>query len=172
MKTELRTKRLCLRRTQPSDFDAMLDLVSDFDVVRNTATWPHPADPVLTRDRCTPSDPEMGMIGVVTRANTVIGCMGLARQPGEDPQLGYMFSRDHWGQGYATEMAQALIDHCWARYDWVHVRADVFADNPASARVLQKLGFSELPLSTGHSVARGQDAPLRNFQLFRPQDGA
>ncbi|MCK0143703.1 hypothetical protein [Aliiroseovarius sp. F20344] len=42
MNTQLKTKRLTVRGSQPSVFDAMLVLVSDFDVVRNTANGPHP----------------------------------------------------------------------------------------------------------------------------------
>lgn len=169
MMTRLVTDRLMMRRCQLSDFEEMLDLVSDLDVVRNTATWPHPADPDLTRMRCAPFDPELGMVGVVCKAGVVIGSMGLAEKPDEAPQLGYMFGAKHWGQGYATEMARALIEHCWQRYDWPLIRADVFADNPASARVLEKLGFEELATTTGHSVARAASAPLRNFRLLRPQ---
>lgn len=162
------TKRLSMRRCKPSDFEAMQKLVSDFEVVRMTATWPHPGDPDLTRTRCVPFDSDKGMVGVVLKDGALVGTMGLAKKTDEDPQLGYMFARPHWGQGFASEMGRALIDHCWATYDWPLVRADVFDDNPASARVLEKLGFEELEGSTGHSVARGESHPLRNFQLLRP----
>ena len=167
--THLITDRLTMRRCQPSDFEALHDLVSDFDVVRMTSSWPHPADPDLTRDRCQPFDQANGMVGVVLRNDTLIGSMGLAHKPAEDPQLGYMFARPYWGKGYATEMARALIDHCWTSYDWSLIRADTYSDNPASAHVLKKLGFEELEGSTGHSVARGGCAPLRVFQLLRPE---
>ena len=167
--TCLITERLTMRRCQPSDFEAMQDLVSDIDVVRMTSSWPYPADPKLTRSRCQPFDPKQGMVGVVLHEGMLVGSMGLAQKPDEDPQLGYMFARAHWGKGYATEMGRALIDHCWTQYDWSLIRADAFADNPASAHVLEKLGFEELGSSTGHSVARGESHPLRNFQLLRPQ---
>lgn len=167
--TLLTTERLTMRRCQPSDYDALFALVSDIEVVRMTATWPHPADPDLTRERCTPFDPAHGMVGVVLLGETLIGSMGLAKKPDEDPQLGYMFARPFWGNGFATEMGRALIDHCWATYDWPIIRADAFADNPASAHVLKKLGFEELEGSMAHSVARDGCAPLRVFQLLRPE---
>lgn len=169
MMTRLVTDRLMMRRSQPSDFEAVQALVSDYDVVSMTATWPHPADPELTTSRCVPSDPKHGMVGSVFLSGKLIGAMGLAAKPDEAPQLGYMFSPSHWGQGYATEMARALIDHCWGRYDWSMIVADVFEDNPASVRVLEKLGFTETGQSIGDSVARGGSHPLRNFQLLRPQ---
>ncbi|NDW52231.1 GNAT family N-acetyltransferase [Aliiroseovarius sp. PrR006] len=132
MKTCLVSERLTMRRCQRSDFDALYDLVSDIDVARMTATWPHPADPNLTRERCQPFDPAHGMVGVVLLEGT-------------------------------------LVDHCRATYDWPIIRADAFSDNPASAHVLKKLGFEELDGSTGHSVARDGCAPLRVFQLLRPE---
>ncbi|WP_424939925.1 GNAT family N-acetyltransferase [Aliiroseovarius sp. S253] len=167
--TRLITERLEMRLCQPSDFDALYDLVSDFDVVRMTSSWPHPADPDLTRERCQPFDAAQGMVGVVLLDDTLIGSMGLAQKPDEDPHLGYMFARPYWGNGYATEMCHALIDHCWATYDWPMICADAFADNPASVHVLEKLGFEELDSSTGHSVARGESSLLQRFQLLRPQ---
>ncbi|GKY87920.1 GNAT family N-acetyltransferase [Sinisalibacter aestuarii] len=171
MDTELRTARLVMRRTRPEDLDGLHALASDFEVVKQTSSWPWPADRAYTATRAEPMAPEIGMGGPVFAGDVLVGMMG-ATSAGGSPELGYMFAPAHWGRGYATEMGRALIAHCWARYDWPAIAADVLADNPASARVLLKLGFVEGPAGTGPSAAQGGVFPTRTFRLVRPaRDG-
>lgn len=168
MKTCLETDRLMMRRTRVSDLEDLHRLVSDFDVVKGTASWPWPADRRFTATRCTPVDVQLGMAGPVFHNGTLIGMMGAMTNDAGAAELGYMFTPRVWGQGFATEMARALIDHCWARYDWAGLHASAYDDNPSSVRVLQKLGFVEGPPSQGPCVARGCVLPLRCFTLRKP----
>ena len=83
--------------------------------------------------------------------------------------MGYAIARAHWGKGYATEIGRALIAHVWATYDWDAIHAEVLEDNPASMRVLEKLGFQATGPTTCPSVARGPGTwPARAFRLTRP----
>ena len=53
-----------------------------------------------------------------------------------------------WGQGYAVEMAQAVLAYCYTTLDMTVVRASIDAPNVASARVLDKLGFTAIRRAT------------------------
>lgn len=163
MDTEIATARLTLRRARPEDLDAIHELVSDLLVVEYTASWPHPAERAFTAERARPVDPARGMAGPVWLGGEIIGLMGLI-----DADFGYMFARTHWGQGYATEIGAALIAHGWARYDWPRIEAGVFEGNPASARVLDKLGFAHVGDDTHACRAQGRDLPLAVYHLARP----
>ena len=70
----------------------------------------------------------------------MIGSVGLGRH-GDDIELGYWIARSHWGQGYATEAARAVLGLAEA-LGHRRIFAGHFADNPASGRVLAKAGFS------------------------------
>lgn len=164
---EIRTERLVWRHARTSDLEALHRLVSDYEVVKNTATWPHPADRALSVSRCQPFDSEVGLVGHVFREDQLVGAMGVARFE-TDPEMGYMLARAHWGKGYATEIGRALLDACFARYDWPHVSACVFDGNPGSARVLEKLGFVATGRCKGPCKARGADLPMQTFRLARP----
>ena len=168
MMTRLITDRLMMRRAQPADVDAFHALVSHFDVVRMTSSWPWPSDPAFTKSRCVPCDPAMGMAGPVFHQRQLVGAMGVLCRDESGPELGYMFAPDHWSKGFASEMAAKLIAHVWARYDWDVIGATAFEDNPASVRVLSKLGFVETEPTTGRCRARNGDFPLRSFTLSRP----
>jgi RimJ/RimL family protein N-acetyltransferase len=171
MSFEIVTDRLKLRPASADDVAGLHALVSDFEVVKQTATWPWPADPAFTATRATPMDPRRGVAGPVFAGAALVGMMGLhaaSDDTAQNAELGYMFRRDDWGKGYATEMARALISHCWDRYDWPAIEAAVFVANPASARVLEKLGFVEGPGGIGASTARGGQFAIRRFRLARP----
>lgn len=57
------------------------------------------------------------------------------------PELGYWLDETHWGQGYMTEAARAVLSHSFNRLDVDEIVSGAFADNPASRKVLEKLGF-------------------------------
>lgn len=166
MPDDIVTARLRLRPPRPEDLDALHALVSDFEVVKQTATWPWPPDRAFSESRCRPLDPDKGLAVMVFDDAALVGMMGIhAGAAGGD--LGYMFARAHWGKGYASEAGQALIAACFARYDWPQIAACVFVGNPASGRVLEKLGFEETGRCEGPSAAQGLSLPLRTFRLRR-----
>ncbi|MCB1337458.1 MAG: GNAT family N-acetyltransferase [Maritimibacter sp.] len=167
MQTEIITPRLTLRRARPGDLDALHALASDWEVVKQTATWPWPPDRAFTATRSTPIPPEDGMGGPVFSGDALVGMIGVAMKEGKT-ELGYMFAQPYWGRGYATEIGRALIAHAWATYDWPAIEACVFDDNRGSARVLEKLGFTETGPCTGACAARGAVLPTRTFRLPRP----
>jgi RimJ/RimL family protein N-acetyltransferase len=79
--------------------------------------------------------------------------------------MGYWIARPYWGQGFATEAAHALIDIA-RTLKLPRLEASHFVDNPASGRVLEKLGFVPTGLSaTRYSCARGGEAIAKLYRL-------
>jgi RimJ/RimL family protein N-acetyltransferase len=83
----------------------------------------------------------------------LVGCAGF----GDDTraaELGYWIGRPSWGLGFATESVRAVVGH--ARERGVEaLMSHVFLDNPASARVLEKVRFTYRGVTTGHDPLRG-----------------
>ncbi len=78
----------------------------------------------------------------VTLDGAFIGCVGLqlAARKHARTRLGYWTAHAHWNRGYATEAARAVV--AWAFADgWHRIEADHLSRNPASGRVMQKLGM-------------------------------
>jgi RimJ/RimL family protein N-acetyltransferase len=61
--------------------------------------------------------------------------------PHRKASVGYVFRQEAWGHGYATEAVRALLTWAFDTLDLNRVQGDVDTRNPASARVLEKLGF-------------------------------
>jgi len=165
-----RTERLLLRPGWAEDAPALARAIADEQVVRNLATAPWPygvedAEAFLAA----PRDPAMPSFLIMERrtegAPRIVGSCGLGRRPSGAVELGYWIARAHWGKGFATEAGRALIDIA-RTLKLPRLEASHFLDNPASARVLEKLGFVPTGLSVErYSCARGGEAMSRLYRL-------
>ena len=164
-----RTERLLLRPGWAEDAPALARAIADEAVVRNLATAPWPyalqdAEAFLA----SPRDPAMPSFLITERtdgAPQIVGACGLGRRPSGAVELGYWIGRAHWGKGFATEAGRALIDIARA-LKLPRLEASHFLDNPASGRVLEKLGFKPTGLSAArYSSARGGEAMASLYRL-------
>jgi RimJ/RimL family protein N-acetyltransferase len=160
---------LLLRPGFPEDAPALAAAIADESVVRNLAAVPWPyslrdADAFLA---C-PRDPILPSLLIFERgsgAPQLVGSCGLGRRPSGSVEMGYWIARPFWGCGYATEACGALIDIARA-LGLPQLEGSHFLDNPASARVLEKLGFEPLGIVAPRlSCARGQEVPARLMRL-------
>jgi RimJ/RimL family protein N-acetyltransferase len=164
-----RTARLMLRPGWREDAPALVAALADGSVARNTSQIPasyglDDAEAFLAR----PFDPLAPDLLVFARGRgtpRLIGGCGLVRGVDERLELGYWIARPYWGLGFATEAARAVLAMARAtrRRD---VIAAHFVDNPASGRVLRKLGFRETgEVAPRHSRARGEAVMAATFAL-------
>ena len=156
-----RTERLLLRPSWPEDAQELHQAIADEAIVRNLARapWPHSIDDAV-RFATMSRDERYPAFLLMLRTNgapKLIGACGLGEHDGE-AELGYWIARPYWGLGFATEAGQAVIDIAKAIGHKALV-ASHFTDNPASARVLRKLGFRDAG-KTAQRHSRGRGAPM------------
>jgi RimJ/RimL family protein N-acetyltransferase len=164
-----RTERLLLRPGWAEDAPALAAAIADETIVRNLSTAPWPfrlrdAEAFLAQ----PRDPVLPSFLIFERteaAPRLVGSCGLGRRPSGAVEMGYWISRPFWGRGYATEACTALIDI--ARILGIaQLEGSHFTDNPASGRVLEKLGFEPIGIVAPRlSCARGVEVPARLLRL-------
>jgi RimJ/RimL family protein N-acetyltransferase len=100
-----------------------------------------------------------------TGAPQLVGSCGLGRRPSGAVELGYWIARTFWGRGYATEACTALIA-IGRSLGLERLEGSHFLDNPASGRVLEKLGFAPSGIVAPRlSCARGVEVPARLMRL-------
>ena len=90
----------------------------------------------------------------------LIGTVGLAiANADHQAEIGYWFGREYWGQGFCTEAVIAVIDHGFKTLGLHRIFAQHIARNAASARVLEKAGFSKEGVlrERGHDNGRFED---------------
>ena len=155
----LETERLCLRPLRKSDAGLISLYSSDLRVARMTTSIPHPNPPgavelFIERVQQRDSDETTWAIDATKGFGCeVVGVMSL-RDSGE---LGYWIAPFFWGLGIATEAGCAVVEYGF-RHGHSRIHATHFLDNPASGRVMQKLGMIRSPQTpaSSFSVARGE----------------
>lgn len=162
---DLATDRLALRLPALIDADAIVRLVGDWAVARQLARVPHPYGLEEARfflNEVVPAE----WVWAVTRRPTgeLLGMAGLTPTD-HATELGYWFGRPHWGAGFATEAARAVLAHGFHALGLICVAAGHFEDNPASGRVLAKLGFTESGRTMLDCLATGESRPAIRMQL-------
>lgn len=154
------TDRLHLRPGHRDDAPALLRAIADPDIVRNLASAPWPyglADAErLASQPFNTQEPRLFIFRDGPEPAELIGVAGLDRMPTGEVELGYWIAKPHWNRGYASEVGRRLIEIARSELKLSRLVAGYFIDNPASGRVLSKLGFVPLPgLVDRNSRARG-----------------
>ena len=164
-----RTPRLTLRPGWPEDAPELARAIAHEDVVTMLARAPWPyalgdAEQFLSQ----PKGGETPVLLILSHEGAqprIVGGIGV--HPDEQGhEFGYWLTPDAWGRGYATEAGRAVIDMARHALGIRHLHAGHFVDNPASGRVLTKLGFRP----TGRVVpresrGRGRAVPCALFEL-------
>lgn len=144
----LHTPRLWLRPLELADAPAVQCLASDKEIASTTLSIPHPypdgaAEEWISGHLETLERGEGIVFGAFERARgELVGACGLTtRQPGATAEIGYWIGRPFWGRGYATEAARAVATYGFDVLGFHRIFAMAFSRNPASSRVLEKLGM-------------------------------
>lgn len=160
-----RSERLFLRPAFPEDCSAILAGIGEESIVRNLARapWPYTLDHAKSF-AALPQDMRLPHFLVTLPGVGVIGSAGMGEHEGE-PELGYWIARAHWGHGYATEAAGAVL-RIARTLGHRRVVAGHFTDNPASGKVLRKLGFRPIGRpGQRFSAARGHAVESVEYAL-------
>lgn len=166
----LLTQRLLLRPFEHEDAAALATLLNDPGVAMGICSAPLPftilhASARILMIRAREVAGKDYAWAVENSDGDLIGTLGLSEVSIDTLRLGYAYARDHWGQGFGTEALSAVID--WASRNLAdkQVYAEVFHDNPASARILSKLGFVETGTGARYSFARNGTDQTRTFAM-------
>lgn len=172
-----RTDRLLLRPGWLEDAPALFQGIRDEGIVRNLASppWPYSmedAEAFLRTERAS-GEPCFLIFRRTEGAPQLIGTVGFGRRPTGETEFGYWIARAHWGRGYATEAGRAAIALARDSLRLPRLSAGHFIDNPASGRVLEKLGFrSTGTIALRYSAGRREETPCRLFELNLLEDAA
>lgn len=141
--TVIETDRLILRRPRESDMAALISGLNNFNVSRWTSRIRHPyGEPDAAAFIAHAHADAPGALRLsITRDGVVIGGIGYEPADTAEAEFGYWLAEPEWGKGYATEAGRATVDHFFSSGSDEQLIARYRNDNPASGRVLAKLGF-------------------------------
>jgi [ribosomal protein S5]-alanine N-acetyltransferase len=145
-------------------------LAGDYDVASMTGTLPHPYSEEMAAEWIKSLHAgEEGVGYAIDLSDALIGCVGYRAHHRTHAELGYWIGKPYWGLGYATEAALALILHAFREEAFAYLTAGHFKENPASARVIAKLGFEPCGEVLRDCAATGSKARCLTYRLTRNQ---
>ncbi len=86
--------------------------------------------------------PEVLTVAIEGQAAGVIGLQMGTDVHRRSAELGYWLGEEFWGRGIMSEAVAAFVEYAFLNFPLIRIHSEVFAANPASARVLEKAGFS------------------------------
>jgi RimJ/RimL family protein N-acetyltransferase len=145
---ELRSERLTMRPFQLTDAAEVQRLAGDRNVADTTLRVPHPYLDGMAEEwigtHAAAFAASRGLTLALTdgTSGALVGAIGLdIRREHDSAELGYWVGAEFWNRGYCTEAAMALLDHAFERLQLNRIHAAHLKRNPASGRVLLKLGM-------------------------------
>lgn len=177
-----RTERLTLRPGWIEDAPELVRAIAHESVVTKLSRVPWPytlGDAIdwLSRPKQV-TEPTMVILAHQPDAVRLVGGIGIhLNEDGSAHELGYWLTPGAWGRGYATEAGRAVVANARDTLRLKRLTSSHFVDNPASGRVLRKLGFRPTGrIVPRYSAARRCEVHCALFELdldaASPCDGA
>lgn len=145
----LETERLILRPFTLADAPEVQRLAGAWEIADTTLNIPHPyrdgmAEEWIGRHQERFDRGELASFAIVLRdEGRLIGAIGLAISERFDRgEMGYWIGVPYWNQGYCTEAARAVLEYGFSVRGLNRIQATHLTRNPASGRVMQKIGMS------------------------------
>ena len=176
----IETARLILRAFKPSDLNDFYEYAS-VPGVGEMAGWPHHKS-IDESIKILNIFIEGGDVFAIElkESGKVIGSIGLhnswANEESEYKalkvkEIGYVLSKDYWGQGFMPEAAAALIDYCFNVLNLDMLTCGHFESNRQSKRVIEKSGFMLVKRSEYSAEQLNTTIPDLKYVLYRANYG-
>ena len=160
MKTppNLKTRRLILRAFRLADAPVVQKLAGVFEIADTTLNIPHPYPEGAAIEWIT-SHPEqfnrrkeIHFAITLRETQKLIGAISLMniKKDHSRAEMGYWIAKEHWNWGYATEAAEAMVNFGFNELNLHKIYATYFRRNPASGKVLEKIGMHQEGVLRSH----------------------
>ena len=160
---KIETERLVLKKLVQADKERLVSLIGDFQVSKTLSNVPYPYTP-------DDADKWLKIVGNeefnlnIFLNDDLIGGVGLTPIEDDFCELGYWLGVEYWGQGYATESVRGLLSYAKTNTPYEKFKANVYKENVASAKVLEKNGFKGLEDREVFSISRQENVPSVNYE--------
>jgi len=172
MALPLQTERLILRPYTETDIAELLPLVGTREVAATTLRIAHPYTEQDAKSfLALAKDADKIWLAITLRTNCrQVGGIGMrVDQEHKHAELGYWLGKPYWGKGYATEASREMIRYGFEDLGLHRIFATHFKHNPASGRVLKKVGMRYEGCQREHLVKWGEFVDSEMYGLLRQE---
>lgn len=170
MPPTLQTSRLILRPYNEADIPELMPLIGTREVAATTLRIAHPytEEDAKAFLRLTKETDKIWLAITLREDGRQIGGIGLrVDQQHKHAELGYWLGVDYWGKGYATEAGREMIRYGFEELGMHRIFATHFKHNPASGKILKKLGMTYEGCQREQLLKWGQFVDSELYGLLR-----
>ena len=174
----LETERLILRPLHPSDAKQVQLLAGDRQIAATTMNIPHPypdgvAEKWISSNESAYLEGKRVIFAITLKnSDLLIGAISLVNiVKNHQAELGYWIGVPYWNKGYCTEAGEAVLHYGFKEKGLNRIHACYLSSNPASGRVLEKLGMIHEGLRKQHILKWGDYQDLKLMGILRTDWG-
>ncbi len=171
----LKTDRLILRPFTLDDAPKVQPMAGDPKVADTTLAIPHPypdgaAEQWINTHESQWHEKQNAIWAICLKDGDLVGTINLCKnQPHNKGWLGYWIGVDYWRNGYCTEAGKAAVAFGFGEMNLNRIYAEHLIRNPASGRVMQKLGMKQEAIHRQHILKNGVYEDVGYWAILRSE---
>lgn len=172
----LKTERLLLRLLNASDVIPMEQLINDYDIASTTLAIPYPYPKgaaesfIYYRSEVARKGGGFSFAIVDRRSDEFMGVIGLHTDHTHNrAELAYWLGKPYWNQGFMTEAAARTVEYGFSELNLNRLWAAAMTRNPASSRVMEKIGMQSEGTFRQHIMKWGQYEDVTYYGLLKEE---
>lgn len=172
----IKTERLILRPFNLSDENEVQRLAGNIAIAEMTLNIPYPykdgiAGEWIKTHKEKYEEGKMLNLAITDRTNNyLIGAIGLSIKKEYDiGELGYWIGKPYWNKGYCTEAAEVILDYGFKKMHLNRIYATHLKKNPASGKVMKKIGMKKEGILRQHVKKWGEYEDLVYYGLLKSE---
>jgi ribosomal-protein-alanine N-acetyltransferase len=173
MEFRMETDRLILRLFEASDAKRVQALAGVKEVADTALSIPYPypdgvAEAWIERTRNAALTGDIFAFALLNKLdNALIGCVSLRVAKSENKaELAYWIGQAFWGQGFATESSQAVVNFGFEYVGLNSIHAAAMVRNPASYKVMEKIGMKAVDNVPKQIIKSGVYEDLVHYEII------
>ena len=170
----LQAQRLILRPLMLSDAPQVKELAGAWEIADTTLSLPHPYEDgmaekwIKTHSSGFREGSEVIFAVVLRKIDILCGAVGLGiDQENYRAEIGYWIGKPYWGKGYCTEAAREVLRYAFEDLGLHRIHSRHFSRNPASGRVMQKIGMTYEGCHRQHILKWGKFEDLEQYGILK-----
>ena len=156
-----------LRTLEDEDADVLQQIVNDPRVRRGLAV-DRPVSAAAEREWIETVRDEEGVQLAICVEDVLVGTIGfdVREDVSRTGEVGYLLRPEAWDSGYATDALETIVRYAFEEFGLAKLVAQAYATNPASQRVLEKVGFVEEGVHRAEALVDGERVDVHYFGLL------
>ena len=165
MNLEITTLNLVLKKPDNKDITSLVEELNNLNISKWLVEVPYPYSINDANNWIKKTKEDKFSFNIYVN-NKLIGGVSISKKLGDTKwELGYWIGEEYWGNGYAIEACENLIQYFFTNTNNHQIYASHMVDNIKSKKIILTLGFKEVGVGSKYSISRQEDVEDINYQL-------